>query len=96
MQTLKEYLSSLCVPDREQFAQRCGTTYGHLRNVAYGQKPAGEKLCILVERESARGVLCESLRPDVPWSVLRQSPDVRWDVVTSTSATPPTQGGTHG
>lgn len=95
MQTLKEYLSSLCVRDREQFAQRCGTTYGHLRNVAYGQKPAGEKLCILVERESARGVLCESLRPDVPWSVLRQNPDVRRDVVRPTSATPPTQEITH-
>lgn len=76
MQTLKEYLSGLCVSDREQFAHRCGTTYGHLRNVAYGQKPAGEKLCILIERESARGVLCESLRPDVPWSVLRHSPNV--------------------
>lgn len=74
MLTLKDFLKGLCVEEREAFAKRCETTYGHLRNVAYGQKPAGEKLCILIERESARKVLCESLRGDVPWSVLRQSP----------------------
>lgn len=59
--------------ERGAFAARCETTYGHLRNVAYGQKPAGEKLCILVERESGGVVRCESLRDDVPWDVLRQS-----------------------
>lgn len=73
MSTLKDYLSGLSVTERAAFAVRCGTTYGHLRNVAYGQKPAGEKLCILVERESAGLVRCESLRSDVPWDVLRQS-----------------------
>lgn len=73
MRTLKEYLSGLNVSEREAFAVRCGTTYGHLRNVTYGQKPAGEKLCILIERESGGEVRCESLRSDVPWDVLRQS-----------------------
>lgn len=73
MSTLKEYLSSLSVAERGAFAVRCETTYGHLRNVAYGQKPAGEKLCILVERESGGVVRCETLRSDVPWSVLRKS-----------------------
>lgn len=73
MLTLKEFLSGLGRSEREAFAKRCETTYGHMRNVAYGLKPAGEKLCILIERESARKVLCESLRDDVPWHVLRQS-----------------------
>ena len=73
MRTLKEYLSGLNVSEREAFSVRCGTTYGHLRNVTYGQKPAGEKLCILIERESGGEVRCESLRSDVPWDVLRQS-----------------------
>lgn len=74
MLTLKEFLSGLKQVEREAFAKRCETSYGHMRNVAYGLKPAGEKLCILIERESARRVLCESLRSDVPWHVLRQSP----------------------
>lgn len=73
MSDLKAYLSGLSVVERGVFAARCETTYGHLRNVAYGQKPAGEKLCILVERESGGMVRCESLRGDVPWDVLRQS-----------------------
>ena len=73
MSDLKAYLSGLSVVERCAFAARCETTYGHLRNVAYGQKPAGEKLCILVERESGGTVRCESLRGDVPWEVLRKS-----------------------
>lgn len=73
MSTLKEFLFGLSAPDREAFALRCDTTFAHLRNVAYGQKPAREKLCILIERESKGLVRCESLRSDVPWDVLRLS-----------------------
>lgn len=77
MQTLKEYLSGLPVADREQLAQRCETTYGHLRNVAYGLKSAGEKLCINLDRESGGAVRCEGLRPDVDWAYLRSTPSVK-------------------
>lgn len=72
--TLKEYLGGLSGPAREDFAQRCKTSYGHLRNVAYGKKPA-ESLCILIELHSGREVLCESLRSDVMWWVVRGSQD---------------------
>lgn len=68
---LKPYWLSISVPDRAAFALRCGTSFAHLRNIAYGQKLCGEKLAIAIERESAGAVRCESLRPDVDWAYLR-------------------------
>ncbi len=70
---LKTYLFSMPVADRVKWAARCGTTYPHLRNVAYGQKPCSPVLAINVERESGGAVRCEDLRPDVDWGYLRNS-----------------------
>lgn len=68
---LKPYLFSLPMDHRIAFARRCRTSYGHLRNVAYGQKPCAPELAIRVERESGRAVRCETLCPDVDWAYLR-------------------------
>ena len=68
---LKTYLFSLPMAERIRFGERCGTTYAHLRNVAYAQKPCGESLAINVERESRGAVRCEDLRPDVDWGYMR-------------------------
>ncbi|SOD15979.1 YdaS family helix-turn-helix protein [Nitrosomonas ureae] len=68
---LKKYLKNLPVTERDDFASRCNTTFGHLRNVAYGYKPCGEGLCINIERESSGAIKCEDLRPDVDWAYLR-------------------------
>lgn len=70
---LKAYLETLSVADREKFAERCGSTAGHLRNVSYGYRPCGESLAIAIERESGRHVRCEELRPDVDWQFLRNT-----------------------
>jgi len=37
--------------ERERFAAQCGTSYGHIRNVAYG-KTCAEELAIAIEKES--------------------------------------------
>lgn len=74
---LKTYLSQLNIPEREAFARRCGTTIGHLRNVAYGYKPASETLAINVDRESRGEVPVEELRPDVDWEYLRSRSEKR-------------------
>ena len=66
----KKYLFSLDMADRQLFADRCDTTVGHLRNVAYG-RTCGEKLAVDIERESNGAVRCEDLRPDVDWAYLR-------------------------
>lgn len=68
---LKEYIQSLSTPERVIFAEKCETTLKHLRNVSYGYKPAGESLCINIERESGGAVRCEDLRDDVDWEFLR-------------------------
>ena len=68
---LKTYITSMSIAEREAFATKCDTTYAFLRNVAYGQRRAGESLCINIERESAGSVTCEELRPDVDWAYLR-------------------------
>lgn len=71
---LKDYLASLTSEDAKQsFADRCGTTPGQLRQVAYGARRAGESLAINIERESGKAVTCEELRPDVDWAYLRNS-----------------------
>ncbi len=70
---LKSFLFSMPVDERNAFAERCGTSYAHLRNISYGQKPCGESLAINIDRESAGTVRCEELRPDVDWQYLRQT-----------------------
>lgn len=71
---LKQYLSTLTLKQRDDLAERCGTSAGHLRNVSYGYRSCGESLAIALERESGGSVTCEELRPDVDWSVLRGRP----------------------
>lgn len=73
MEKLRSYLNSL--PPREQnlFCARCGTSLGYLRKALSTGQKIGESLCINIERESSRSVLCDDLRPDVDWAYLRQS-----------------------
>lgn len=64
MNKLKSFLSPMPMQGREEFAARCGTTYPFLRNVMYGLRLAGEKLCVRIERESGGQVGRKDLRPD--------------------------------
>ncbi len=68
----RTYWLTMPVAARNDFARRCGTSPGFLRNLVYDtRKTCGEKLAIAIERESAGAVRCETLRPDVDWSYLR-------------------------
>lgn len=69
--SLKDYLQSLTLKQREIFAQGVGTTAAHLRNISYGYRPCGESLAIKIEQNTDRQVTCEELRPDVDWAYLR-------------------------
>nr|WP_144154496.1 YdaS family helix-turn-helix protein [Paraburkholderia sp. BCC1885] len=64
MDKLKSFIASLPPEERDQFARRCRTTKAFLRNIAYGQRVAGEKLSVLIERESGGAVTRLDLRPD--------------------------------
>jgi DNA-binding transcriptional regulator YdaS (Cro superfamily) len=51
------YLTELSAVQRAEFAERCGTTAGRLRQVAYGNEPASPQLCVAIDRESGGAVL---------------------------------------
>ncbi|WP_341674975.1 hypothetical protein [Niveibacterium sp. SC-1] len=70
---LRDFFLGMTAAERLDFARRCRTTPGHLRNVAYG-KPCGENLAIAIDRESAGKVPVETLRPDCDWAYLRGRP----------------------
>jgi len=64
---LKTYLKSLSDDgQRTAFAERCGTSLGHLRNIGYGQKSCATDLAVRIERESRGAVSRPELRPDWP------------------------------
>ncbi|WP_321902051.1 transcriptional regulator [Paraburkholderia tropica] len=63
MEKLKTYLAAMPSLERQHFAARCGTTHAFLRNIVYGQRVAGEKLCVAIERESRGAVTRRDLRP---------------------------------
>jgi len=67
---LIDYINPLSLGEREDFADRCGTSLQHVKNIGYGKR-CGEKLAINIERESRGAVRCEWLRPDVDWAYLR-------------------------
>ena len=73
MDELLKYLNSLPAEEREAFAKRCGTTVGYLRKACSVGTSFGDGLCINIERESGRRVLCERLRPDIDWAYLRNT-----------------------
>lgn len=77
---LRKYLSDLPVDERERFAQACGTTAGHLRNVMYGYRPCSPELAADIERASAGSVIRQTLRPadwQRIWPELARSVDTR-------------------
>lgn len=69
---LKDYLTRMTIKQRMTFAERCGTTGNHLRNISYGQKRASVPLCIALERETGGEVRCEELRPDIDFEFFQQ------------------------
>lgn len=73
MLKLLAYLNSISPTQQAEFAKRCGTSVGYLRKAVCKGQQLGEALCIKLERESARAVTCEELRPDVDWAYLRGS-----------------------
>lgn len=74
MDKLIQFLNRMPPPDQAVFAKRCGTTVGYLRKAVSKRQKLGDGLCINIERESGRAVLCEDLRPDCDWAFLRGTP----------------------
>lgn len=60
---LASYLKPLSTAERTALALRAGTSYLHLRNVAFSGKSCGEKLAVAIERETCGAVRRWDLRP---------------------------------
>ena len=76
---LKTYLRSLPGDQRGTFANACGTTPGHLRNIIYEDgKSCSPILATAIERESSGAVMRWDMRPtdwrDI-WPELTSRPD---------------------
>jgi DNA-binding transcriptional regulator YdaS (Cro superfamily) len=74
MKKLLDYLNRLTPPEQAEFARRSGTTVGYLRKAISTGQRIGETICINLERESGRAVVCEDLRSDVDWAFIRNTP----------------------
>ena len=60
---LADYIRPLAEDVRRDVAQRCATSYLHLRNVAFSGKSCGVLLAVALERETAGAVRRWDLRP---------------------------------
>jgi DNA-binding transcriptional regulator YdaS (Cro superfamily) len=61
---LKSFLAARPADERDKFAELCGTTAGHMRNVSYGYRPCATDLAVAIERESGKAVTRQELRED--------------------------------
>lgn len=61
---LKTHISNMTVEDRDLFAEKCGTSRGHLQNVAYGYRTCAPALAVAIEKASDRVVTRKSLCPN--------------------------------
>lgn len=49
---------------RKDFAEKVGTSVGHLMNFCYGYTKLAPKVCVRIERESERSVMRQELCED--------------------------------
>lgn len=62
--TLIQYLNSLPVAKRDDFAQRCTTSFEYLRQIGYGNRQCSPRIAVNLERESQGVVTRKSLFPN--------------------------------
>lgn len=73
MNELADYLEGLSAQEREAFAERCGTSFPYLRQIAAGLRQPKAQLAVLISKESRGRVSCEALLPELDWRYLRRS-----------------------
>lgn len=72
VQALRDYIKSLpSDAEREEFAQKCGITFGYLKLVMYGVRKCSATLAIKIDKESNSLVSCDDLCPDADFNYLR-------------------------
>lgn len=59
------------VGSQRELARRLGVTASAVSQCQTGRKPIPAAWCPKIEAMTGRKVICEELRPDIQWSVLR-------------------------
>ena len=54
---------------RDAFAQKLGTSWAHLRNVAFGHRPCAPELAVAIELATKGVVHRTDIRPDDFWLI---------------------------
>lgn len=60
----KTYFYRLSTQERKDFAEKVGTSVGHLTNFCYGYTSLAPKVCVAIERESRQEVTRQALCTD--------------------------------
>lgn len=70
----KKFWLSIPFKNRQEFAERCGTSANYLALVAFGQKKrVSADMAIRIEHASNGEIVVEQLRPDLPWKIIRNT-----------------------
>lgn len=56
---------------QSKLARELGVSVGAVNQIVQGRRPIPAHWCPIIEEKSSRAFLCENLRPDIRWSVLR-------------------------
>lgn len=67
---LLDYIKPMTKEVLDDFAARCGSTVGQLKQVAYGRRASAD-LAIRIDMASDGVVNCEDIREDINWAYLR-------------------------
>ena len=68
---LLNFINSLSAEQRDDFARKCGTTTGMLKQICYGYRKCNPTLAIEIDKHSGGKVTCESLNKDADFDYLR-------------------------
>lgn len=66
-QGLLDYLKPLTPEDRDAFAERIGTSVGHLKQIGYGNRTCNPEYAVNIDRETGRKVTMQEMCPEMDW-----------------------------
>lgn len=66
---LLDLLNGLPLNQQREFSTACGTTIGHMRQIAYGNRPCHPKLALKIDVTSRGAVQMDYLCPDLDWAL---------------------------
>lgn len=70
---LVTYLNDLPVEKQRDFAVKCDTTIGQMRQIAYGCRPCRTEMAIAIDRESNGVVTMDYMAPQIDWDFVRRT-----------------------